>query len=304
MEKAIQSVLDQTFHEFDFIIINDGSTDNSLLKASAFKDPRIRIISQINLGVSITRNKGVTLAKNNLIAFLDADDWWEPTYLEEMKTLVENFPEAAIYGSSYFIVKNSVKKKAPIKVGDNFTSGLIDYFTVYARTLCMPVWTGATIIRKFIFEAEQGFNPILKFGEDLDLWVRVALYNKVAFLNKPLSNYNQDVELSTRAVGNLPDPDTHFLWNLDYLKPEESTNPKLKILLDKIRVYALFPYFLDNRNRKFANVELNKVDWDKQPFNEKLRYNTPLIVLKTWSLLMYTGSKLKKKVIRLKNRSK
>jgi glycosyltransferase involved in cell wall biosynthesis len=109
--KAIQSVAAQTYQEFELIVIDDGSKDESLekLRVTSYElrenNPdffaKIIIIEQQNQGVSITRNNGVKLAKYDYIAFLDADDWWEPTFFEEMKALIEEFPEGGIYGSSY-----------------------------------------------------------------------------------------------------------------------------------------------------------------------------------------------------------
>jgi len=96
IKKCIQSVLAQTYSNFELIIVNDGSTDGSLLKVLEFVDSRISFLTQENSGVSIARNNGVSVSKHDYIAFLDADDWWEPTFLEEMKALVETFPDAGI----------------------------------------------------------------------------------------------------------------------------------------------------------------------------------------------------------------
>jgi glycosyltransferase involved in cell wall biosynthesis len=103
--KAIQSVASQTFQEFELIVIDDGSTDDSYSIARQMLDalnPPLGgwgAVHQENQGVSTTRNNGVKLAKFPYICFLDADDWWEPTFLEEMKVLIDAFPEAGIYGS-------------------------------------------------------------------------------------------------------------------------------------------------------------------------------------------------------------
>ena len=121
------------------------------------------------MGVSTARNNGVKVAKYELIAFLDADDWWEPTYLAEMKNLLEAYPAAGIFGSGYYLVKNGVSRVATVGVDHSFTMGLINYFQVYSRNLCMPLWTCSTVIRKSVFDAEKGFKPGLKLGEDFDL---------------------------------------------------------------------------------------------------------------------------------------
>lgn len=307
IEKCLHSIFNQTFTEYEVIVVNDGSTDDSLEKVQKISIPhscQLQIINQQNRGVSSARNNGVKQAEYELIAFLDADDWWEPTYLAEMKNLIDAFPEAGIFGCGYRMVKNGVGRIADVAVEPAFSVGLINYFEVYARNLCMPLWTCSVVIRKSVFEAENGFKPFLKLGEDFDLWVRVALKYPVAFLNKPLANYNQDVALKNRAVGKLHQPENHMLWNLGYLEKEEQLNPDLKLLLDKLRLYNLFPYYISNRYHLDAKAELAKVDWQLHRPADKLKYSLPVWVLKTWSKFMIMGSWLKQKMIRMAIRLK
>jgi glycosyltransferase involved in cell wall biosynthesis len=309
IEKAIQSVLNQSFHEFELIVVNDGSTDNSLhivehylrtqeQRGNTSLSNHVRIINQENAGVSAARNNGVKAAKYDYIAFLDADDWWHKHYLSEMKSLIEQFPNAALYGSSYYQVKSGKHVKAPIGVEPDFKAGYINYCEVYVKTLCMPIWTSAAIITKKVFQEENGFKTTLKLGEDFDLWIRVALKHKIAFRNKPLAYYNHDVETSQRAIGKLHSPKTHILWNLDFLSNEERTNATLKQLLDNLRVYGLFEYFLSTEYREMARHELSKVDWTKQPKSTKWKYHTPVFLLKTQSQIMYFSSMAKQMFIK------
>lgn len=295
VKKCILSVLNQTFLNFELIIVDDESKDNSLEVARFFLDqlkskvdgnksdknfvPDVKIYTQKHSGVSTARNNGVKSAKNDYIAFLDADDWWEPTYLEEMKNLIEKYPEAGIYGCGYYLYKNCKKRVAPIGVDSNFSDGSINYFRVYGKKLCMPLWTGATIIKRHIFKQENGFKSGIKLGEDLDLWIRIALKHPVVLLNKPLAIYNQDVELSLRAVGVLHKTEHHVLWNLGYLKDEELKNHDLKNLMDKLRLYALYPYYLNRKTRKDARKELDKVDWASQPEILTRKYKYPLFLM-------------------------
>ena len=77
---SVQSILDQTFQEFEIVVVNDGSTDASVERLKEIEDPRIRLIEQQNQGVSVARNTGIAHACNRYIAFLDADDLWHPDY--------------------------------------------------------------------------------------------------------------------------------------------------------------------------------------------------------------------------------
>jgi glycosyltransferase involved in cell wall biosynthesis len=310
IEKAIQSVLAQTFHEFELIVIDDGSTDESFAQLSVIsqqlsvEEPnlfrKIKIVQQENRGVSTTRNNGVKLAQYEYIAFLDADDWWEPTYLEEMKGLIEEYPEAEIYGCNYYKVQNGRNIPAQIGVEPDFERGLINYCRVYFKTMYMPLWTGATILKKIVFESENGFKPTLTLGEDFDLWIRVALKYPVAFLNRYLAFYNQDVEVANRGVifDKLYKPETHFIFNLDYLSEEEKQNRDLKNLLDLLRVYTLERYRLQGQYKVEYMREIQKVDFGRQPMKIKLFYYSPLPILKMWhSLLRYAGD-LKRRLVR------
>jgi glycosyltransferase involved in cell wall biosynthesis len=305
IERAIQSVLSQTFQEFELIVVDDGSTDDPFVQLSVISHQlsvnapeihkKIRVIQQQNQGVSMARNNGVKLAKYEYIAFLDADDSWEPTYLEEMNGLIAAYPEAGIYGSSYYIVKNGKKRIAPIGIDRGFESGLINYCQVYSKTLCMPLWTGATIIRKSIFDHENGFNPRLKLGEDFDLWIRVATKYPVAFLNKPLANYHQDVDLSNRAIGEkLYEPHEHMLFT-DYTGLKN--NPDFVYLYERLALYGLLPYYLKGKNKKEVEVILAQIYWEQHELKYKLYYKIfPKQLVLKYQELMRLGSKIKRRV--------
>jgi glycosyltransferase involved in cell wall biosynthesis len=308
--KAINSVLSQTYREFELIVVNDGSTDDSLnVVQTFFKSPLgdlgvfspplggWGVLTQSNLGVSIARNNGVKVAKYDYIAFLDADDWWEPTYLEEMKSLIEEFPQAGIYGSGYFLIKNGVKRVAPVGVEEDFKKGEINYWRTYSNTLCMPLTSISTIILKQIFLSEKGFNPVLKLGEDFDLWIRVVMKYPVVFLNKPLSNYNQDVDLQHRAIGGkLYEPHEHMLFT-DYSVFQSNT--EFRYLYERLALYGLLPYYLSGKNLNEVTSILNSINWRNHAFKYRLYYVVfPKLVLKAWMISLSLSSKIKQKLIR------
>lgn len=306
IEKALQSVLNQTNQDFEIIIVNDGSTDNSLgniqfaINKLQVEKPdqylKIKIITQINQGVSVAKNNGVNVANYDYIAFLDADDWWESTYLEEMVELIEEYTNAGIYGSNYYLIKNGNKRVAPIGIDSAFNKGTINYFKEYAKTGCMPLWTGATVIKKTIFVSEKGFKPNLKLGEDFDLWVRVALKYPVAYLNKPLANYNQDVELVNRAIGEkLYEPNEHILFT-DY--SEFKINHDFLRLFESLAVYGLLPYYVAGKNKLETNIILSNIHWKNHSFKYRLYYRIlPKIVVQIWMRFLKFGSKIKKIVL-------
>ena len=300
IEKAVESILAQTFVNFELIIVNDGSTDDSQNKLCQFNDNRIRLIKQCNSGVSTARNNGVKAAKYNYIAFLDADDWWDKNFLEEMNTLIEEVPEAGIYGCNYFHVKNKQNKLSKVGLPKDFKSGYIDYFNTYSNTFAVPFNCSFVIIKKQILLKNRGFNPHLKFGEDFDLWVRIALHCKIAYLNKPLAYSNQDVDSNNRALGaKLWKPENHFIFNLEYLQAEEKTNLPLKILVDGLRVRALIRYRLGAVYQKETNSILQSVDFSLQPKYYQRIYRFPIVLVRLFFWYKKLGSKLKQKLIKL-----
>ncbi len=298
VEKAICSIIDQTYHEFELIVVNDGSIDNGLsLVHGLFSrlTPPLggwKVIDQPNQGVSTARNNGVKAAKYPYICFLDADDWWAPTFLEEMKILIDNYPEAAIYSSGYFKVNNSQAFTAKIGLDEGFKRGIISYCEVYAKTLWQPVWTGATIIKKSIFDKEKGFTPQLKLGEDFDLWVRIAMKYSIAFLNKPLAYYNQDVDLENRAIGEkLYLPEEHMLFT-DY--GELMQQPDFRFLYERLALYGLVQYYLSGKNSKETAAILSEINWKQHEIKYRLYYQIlPKWMLKFWFWLLKKGSAIK-----------
>ncbi|MGK0328124.1 glycosyltransferase family 2 protein [Polaribacter sp.] len=299
IEKAVKSVLAQTFANFELIIVNDGSTDESVNVVQQFTDLRIRIINQPNLGVSSARNKGVNKANYDYIAFLDADDWWDKNFLEEMNRLKEQVPEAGIYGCNYFHVKNKQNKVSKVGLTEGFKSGYINYFETYSKTFAVPFNCSFVVVKKQVLLEYDGFNHNLKFGEDFDLWVRIALNSKIAYINKPLAYSNQDVDSNNRALGSkLWKPENHFIFNLDYLQAEEKTNPILKKLLDGLRVRALIRYRLAGLYKKETNVTLQTVDFSLQPKYYQRIYQWPIVIIRLYFLYKKLGSQLKQKLIK------
>ena len=292
MAKAIGSVLAQTFTDYDLIIIDDGSKDESFAVALKAIEGHgnCHIYKQKNAGVSMARNIGVALSRGDYLCFLDADDWWAPTFLEEMSCFIEEFHEAGIYGVNYTIVNETKHKTriATIGVESGFEKGYINYCKAYASTMYMPLWTGAVCIPRMVFDEMKGFPKGIKLGEDFLLWIRIALKYKVAFLNKPMAFYNQDVDAANRGVGRLHKPEEHMLWNLDFLASEEVSNPDYKQLVDNLRTYGLYPYYLSKKYHDATKKELEKVDWQRQTERTRKQYSKSLL----WSRLVFNIKKM------------
>ena len=302
LKKAIESVIAQTYRDFELIIIDDGSTDNSLevVRGLKIEDRRLKILTQSNSGVAVARNNGVAASEGEYMCFLDADDWWESTFLEEMDRLIAEYPDAGIYASNYIYYK-----PGKTHVALNLSRGYIDYPKAYYEGSSMPVWTGATCMPRKVFDEMEGFPVGIKLGEDFLLWAKTALYYPVAFSEKPLAYYNNDVPASLRATRNLHAPEHHMLFHLDSLEEETRNlspvtgNPsEWKALLDKLRVSGLLEYWMSDEYHNAAAAELAKVDWSKQPKSAKAQYEKPIWLLKAKRRFMQIGSYCKQKLIR------
>ena len=296
VRKALESVCGQTYRDFELIVVNDGSTDDSFNVAKEVLDASgldYQLIHQANAGVSTARNNGVAASHGDFICFLDADDWWEPTFLERMDWLIKEYPDAGIYGVNYYII-NRGKQRVALHIP---STGYINYCDCY-RKLQMPLTSISVAIPQDVFRSMGGFRPHLKLGEDFDLWIRIALTKKVAYLDEPLAYYFQDSNPVWRGTGHLTAPEAHMLWNLDYLESEEQTNPDYKRLIDELRTRGLLSYYLSDKYREAAKGELAKVDWSKQPIKVRLRYMSPVPVLKFRKKLKKYGSRIKQRIIK------
>ena len=313
IRKTLESVMAQTFTDYELIIVNDGSTDNSLdvvktyirdtsaISSLQYKTENIRLISQPNAGVAAARNNGVAASHGGYICFLDADDWWEPAYLEEMDKLIKEYPDAGIYASNYIYYK-----PGKTHVALSLPRGYIDYPKAYLQCGSMPVTSITTCMPRKVFEEMGGFPVGIKLGEDFLLWAKTAIHYPVAFSEKPLAYYNNDVPASLRATRNLHAPQYHMLFLLEPLETEiaqlqdSSLHEDWKRLLDTLRVTGLMSYWLSDEYHDAAAVELQKVDWTKQPKRVRAQYDKPIWFLKAKRRFMQIGSYCKQKLIQLR----
>lgn len=181
--RAINSVLKQTFQDFEIIIINDGSTDESVDVVQKFVDPRIRLINQTNYGVSFARNQGIKCAQSDFIAFLDADDEWKPEHLEVLLKLQKKYPEAGVYATTYKKIYSNLSIKNPHFQGipEKPWEGLLQNYFKSSALGESPLSASTVGISKKILIEIGAFNISAHVHEDADLWERIALKYPVAF---------------------------------------------------------------------------------------------------------------------------
>lgn len=195
--RALDSVLAQTSEDFEIVVIEGDSSDRSSEIVDGYSDSRIRVTAQATKGVSSARNQGVQEADSQFIAFLDADDEWTPTHIETLVRLRETYPESGIYATAYEISDASGRRFSPairnIPVAP-WEGRVPDYFHAAAFGE-PPVWTSASAVPKDIFQEMGGFSERMSFGEDIDLWGRIALRYPVVFSWSGKAVYYQDAEI-------------------------------------------------------------------------------------------------------------
>lgn len=189
--QTLESVLAQTFTEFEVVIVDDGSTDNGVKTIHKFtSDSRIKIISQENQGVSVARNVGVENSKYDYVAFLDGDDKWMPTYLETMKQAIDRFPDSGMIccGGTVENSDQTISYRLAKKYLNQIVK--INFF----ENPHVFLHTSATIVKRNVFQQTQGFPVGMKRNQDFALFFSVALISPVAYCGFPLSIYVGGVE--------------------------------------------------------------------------------------------------------------
>jgi glycosyltransferase involved in cell wall biosynthesis len=274
IENTLKSVLNQTFADYEIIVINDGSTDDSVRKVLGFNDSRIQLYNQENQGASAARNLGIEKAKYEYIAFLDADDLWKINHLEILNALIQNFPNAGIFASRYELIFNNGKNDIPNFKGISADyEGLIpDYFKT---SLPYPIATSSSIvIPKRVFEKTGYFKPTISSGQDVDMWIRIASKYPVAISNKVTASYLHYIEDS---LSKTPILDKKLNDFKDYKKEEES-NPNLKKYLDTYRLEYALQYKIAGNDKKSKEL-FKDILKENIPFKTKVIYSLPRYIL-------------------------
>lgn len=249
IKATLESVLNQTFKDFEIIVVNDGSTDRSEEIILQITDNRINLHTIENQGVSYARNYGISKANSDLIVFLDADDLWKPFHLEDLETLHETYPNCGLYCKAYIKKNNRIVITSKYKTIPNTKDwmGIIqDYFE--ASTVNALAWTSAVMVPKKILDSIGGFDEKITMGagEDTDLWIRIALQYQVAFYNKVSAIHNL---VSDNRVSHSNTNLRKFI-NLDKYEPLAQSNKNLKKYLDLNRYSIALQY------KKVGNMEM------------------------------------------------
>lgn len=274
IERTIQSVLNQSYLDYELIVVNDGSTDKSLEVVMEFVgridnrwiDDRLTLIHKENGGVSSARNRGIRDAKGEYVAFLDGDDIWDKDFLKEMVRLIEDYPGRSIYGLGCEQIKRGEK---PV-LKDSYYRGESGW------SYDTMAFTGSSAcVNKKDAIAVGLFDTRMTHGEDLDLWWRLMLLHGGASYMKPYAYYIQDAE--NRAMHRLAPLQKHIPYYVDKFAEARAKDMEFRRFFDKEMIQRLYPYLLDKRYRKKAKELVNVFDYALQKGSLKWRLKWPRI---------------------------
>lgn len=181
---ALRSVAEQTLSPLEILVVDDASRDDTVEVARGFDDDRVRVLAlEANAGPSAARNAGLSEARGEFVAFLDADDTWKPRKLELQHALISRDPDLAIVScdSEYYTPEGKLKRRShavlPPGTGPDGWKTLLEYNF-------MP--TPTVMGRREQFCRLGGFDTGLEFGEDLDLWIRASVEGEIAVVEEVL----------------------------------------------------------------------------------------------------------------------
>lgn len=267
IDSCIRSVLQQTFTDFELILVNDGSTDNSVEVINSFSDPRIKVLDQKNMGPGVARNKGLAAAKSEFIAFLDADDTWENTFIATgMERIRSSGAAIFLCGAKWTgwderlpYLENEASEKGIWEVPTDLdASELFDVMNFFAM--------GSVICRKQVIDNYGGLFDEYRCtsGEDGYLWIQVMLNHPIFREPQLLLTVNTEgsfLGIARKGLKPIPPALTHPDKLFDSCPPQHKES--LRRLLDYMAFQAFRRELYKLNVRKARKLQSNFPDLRK-----------------------------------------
>lgn len=285
IEPTIRCIQAQTYQDFEIVVVDGYSSDGSLeiIQRLAQEDPRIHVFMQENRhGVTPARNESIEHAQYEHIAFMDADDYWEPTYLERMVQLIEDYPQCGIWGIAHGTMVGEEKVESRVSRVERRESrgecressaerGLLSENPW--KTIGCPYWTSATAISKTAFDAVGGFDNRIIYGEDIDLWWRIMLQFPAAWDGtQTLAYYRVDAE--NRACEHVFPLKIHIPYYIGKYAKSRELSEDFRQFFDLQMLYRLFPYCFSEYKHELKPI-LQQIDWALQKKSMYWRFRFP-----------------------------
>ena len=298
---TLQSVLAQTYTNFEVIVVDDGSTDDSANVAEAVLrectvygvECKGKVIRKANGGVCSARNSGIQEAKYDYIALLDGDDLWNEHYLEEQVKLIQDFPEAKMWGVNYADIADGKIYPYQQGMGEDFRGYVEDYFGTSHADLFL---SSSVVLTKEIAQAVGMQDERMAYSEDLDFWYRIILHAKVVYYDKVLAYYNKDAE--NRAEQNFHahfDIKRRMEYYIDKYLPYFAENPSFARYISLRAAWLILQegyYFGDKYDREATDKIIKYLAYEHMPYKYGLIFRTPRFI----GRMVYELTKLLKKI--------
>lgn len=292
VENALKSILNQTFTDYEVLIINDCCTDKSIQKVMPFLSEKIKLIHHSeNKGLSATRNTGIEKASTNYITFLDADDLWKPTFLETIHRLIINFPEARIFATNYEEIYPT-KTFKPYNGSFNLAENYEGYINFFKLNIGQGIYNhGSVCIHKEVYEKVGNYDENIDFSEDIDFNIRSNFHFKLAYSSTIGMSYLMQVENQITATSiinkKLPDYNKYKPFEEKNTEVTDYINFEKYVLAKKLKLYG-------DKNLAASlikSINTSKLNW-KQKILLKLPQSVLITIDKIKSFLIKKGIKM------------
>jgi glycosyltransferase involved in cell wall biosynthesis len=276
VENAVNSILQQTFSDFEIIIVEDCSIDKSLEVVSKIQSEKIKIIyHDKNKGLSAARNTGIKNSNAKYITFLDADDNWKPNYLAKINSLIQQFPEAKLWATNYEELYPNNLILRPKNNSAYLENDVIipDFFQI---SLAQPLYCSCSLcVEKSVFEKVGLYDEKITFGEDIDFNIRANSSYKLAYSKEALVTYTMfsENQITNTSLKNKVIPD------FDAYEKLRNENSSLKKYLDFNR-YVFAKYYKIRNDTLNFNKMKDGINLKNLNLKQRILLNSPIFLLK------------------------
>ena len=269
ISRSIQSVLNQSVAVSEIIVVNDGSTDNSLavVKDAFLHETKVRIIEQENKGVSAARNTGIENASSEYIAFLDADDLWLPSFINNIHHLIDLVPNAVMFATQYGFYSTAGRHPAVTRLLPDTPGKINDYFASCVNA-DLPVTASSVCIRKDTLNDIGCFPVGMIMGEDQVVWAKVACQGEIMYHPELSVYYDLGVEYSACSTHKVLEPAPQVSYYAELIKSgsvPEHLITSLRRLMSLTIVSCAKNNLLDGNSQAARQILLSHPNliWDK-----------------------------------------
>ena len=276
IQATLQSVCAQIYTDFEVIVVDDGSTDKGGTIAEQYPDSRVRVIHKTNGGVCSARNRGIQESKSQYIALLDGDDQWDEQYLQEQVRMIQDFPEATMWGINFAELSDGkLIRRLETGLPEGYRGYVDNYFQMPGRVSDL-FCSSSVVIRKDVFDKVGMFDENLKYSEDIDMWFRIISNYPVSFYDRYMVWYLYDAE--NRAMNRNR--------TLKYWLPYYVDKYKAPLFKQDKAFYRWIMrwagcrikdiYFNDPEQKEDAKIASRKLDYSRLPVKYRFELLTPL----------------------------